>query len=52
MQKMIVVGFSTARFTKVHGWVSPQGQYEPAAKRLYAKYYRYGYGASDVSGQT
>lgn len=36
---------------EVHGWISPQGQYEPAAKRLYAKYYRYGYGASDVSGQ-
>lgn len=34
----------------VHGWIAPQGVFCPEARRLYAKYYRYGYKASDRTG--
>lgn len=32
---------------KVYGWIAPRGIFCPEAKELYAKYYRYGYRASD-----
>lgn len=32
---------------KVHGWIAPRGVFCPEARELYAKYYRYGYRASD-----
>ena len=32
---------------KVHGWIAPRGIFCPEARELYAKYYRYGYFASD-----
>ena len=32
---------------KVHGWIAPRGVFCHEARNLYAKYYRYGYRASD-----
>lgn len=32
---------------KVHGWIAPRGVFCHEARKLYAKYYRYGYRASD-----
>ena len=32
---------------KVHGWITPQGIFCSGARKLYAKYYRYGYRASN-----
>ena len=31
----------------VRGWIAPRGVFCPEARKLYAKYYRYGYRASD-----
>lgn len=34
----------------VHGWIAPKGIFCAEARRLYPKYYRYGYRASDEIG--
>lgn len=34
----------------IHGWIAPRGIFCPEARRLYHKYYRYGYRASDKAG--
>ena len=35
---------------EIHGWIAPRGIFCPEAGRLYHKYYRYGYRASDRVG--